>query len=470
MKSPKNFKHKQDRNSGIVLLLRFLVRHGEKIFAGGIIVVAIWIASQTRLHQRLSWQPDEMVQQAVNVENAIRDSTFSVVDENEKIFDYATFAEQIKAEIPTEPYRSDSEWNPVIHQGAPPRSGFQVIPAESLRGEARRRISTAAQSKAEQWQRPPQPGTQSSANDAPIWINVYGTIPLWTQWDVFNHVFDHLPEINKPKYVYYELEKAEVNSKEELIWQPVIVYPDYPVEKFQASRKFNSYSDFSPDRLVPFEQRQISPQEQFADSLLLFSDFDVEPARTYAYRIRLYLVNPNFNLQVTSVEEGVDTKNELVRSDWSAFAKVYVPDRTLVQLQSVTLPDASVDFPRQTVFLREIEGTLFLDYFDRELGQSLPLVEKANVRRGMLGNMSKNDANKYINKGRTPEEFRPVNYPDTGLRSDVCIMDFSGGRKLQKRQSREAQGSPNLAIAGKALLLMPDGTMNVISTEQDLFP
>jgi hypothetical protein len=106
-----------------------------------------------------------------------------------------------------------------------------------------------------------------------------------------------------------------------------------------------------------------------------------------------------------------------------------------------------------------------------ELGQSLPLVEKSNVSRGMLGNMSKKDANKFINRGKSVDEnASSVNYPDTGLRSDVCVMDFSGGRRLQKRQSREAQGSPDLALAGKALLLMPDGTMQVISTEQELFP
>jgi hypothetical protein len=312
-------------------------------------------------------------------------------------------------------------------------------------------------------------GTRAVANGALIWVNLYGTIPLLAQWDIYNQVFDTLPENNRPKYLYYELEKAEMRPKEEFVWQPVIVYSDLPSES-QTSQYTLSYRDFSLDRLVPFEQKLEAVLGQDASRLLLFSDFNVEPAHMYAYRIRLYLVNPNFNLQQTSVEVGVDTKNELVRSEWSPFAKVYVPDRTIVQIQSVTLPDASVDFPRQTVPLREVRGTLILDYFDIDLGKSLPLVEKTSVRRGMLGNMSKKDANNFINKGKTGDEVVNVNFPDTGLRSDVCVMDFSGGRKLQKRASRESQGSPDSFVATKALLLMPDGMMQVVSAEPELFP
>jgi len=471
MKPPKNMGQEPDRDGSIALLLRFLARHGEKIIAGGVIVAALWIALQTRFYQPLPWPPDELEQLADDTEDSINKNTYSIAEEKVKVFDFVTYAEQIKTQIPTEPYRYHAEWNPAIHPDPLPRSGFKVLTAEVLRGEAFRRVSAPTPESAERWQRPPLSGTQTAANDGAIWVNVYGTIPLWAQWDVYNQVFETLPENNRPKYIYYELEKAEINQKEELVWQPVIVYPDYPKEDDQTNLNINSYSDFSLDRLVPFEQRLEASPEQTLDagSMLLFSDFDVAPARTYAYRIRLYLVNPNYNLQETSVEAGVDTKNELVRSDWSAFARIYVPDRTLVQLQSVT-PTDPVDFPRQTAPLRPVWGTLFLDYYDMELGQSLPLVEKTNVLRGMLGNMSKKDANKYINKGKPADETISDNYPDTGLRSDVCVMDFSGGRKLQKRQSRESQGSPELSVAGRALLLMPDGTMQEISTEQELFP
>jgi hypothetical protein len=199
--------------------------------------------------------------------------------------------------------------------------------------------------------------------------------------------------------------------------------------------------------------------------MILFSDFDgVKPAATYAYRIRLYLANPNYNMQEASVEEGVDTKNPYIRSDWSPFASVYVPDRTVVLVASVTLPDSNMDFPRQSAPLRAVIGTLFLDYFDTELGQALPIVEKVRVERGMLANMTKIEANRYHSRGKSPDESVNINYPDIGLRSDVCIMDFSGGRKLQKRPT-----APDLFVPGKVLLLMPDGTMQVTTTAPELF-
>lgn len=471
MKLPKNIKWKPEKKGGVAAVLRFFVRHGEKIAACVVIGIAVWIALQAQNFQPLSWRPNELVELTDNVENTIKNNAPTATEEKITLFDYATYAEQIKMQILPEPYRSIAEWRPVIQPGPVPRGSFGLLTAESLKGEAIRRTGSTAQGTSpKQWQRPPQPEMPSSTNDASIWVNVYGTIPIGTQWDIYNQVFNNLaPEANRPEYVYYEVEKAEIkpakiNLVEELVWQPVIVYPDYPADALPAN--FDVPPDFSPDRLIPLAQG--TSQEKYASSLLLFSDFEVEPARTYAYRIRLYLVNPNYQLQETSVQAGVDTTSKFLRSDWSNFARVYVPDRTLVQIQSVT-PTDPAEFPRQTSPLRPIRGTVFLDYFDVELGQTLPLVEKADLQRGMLCNMSKNDAIKYINKGKTTDEFVNINYPDTGLRSDVCMMDLSGGRKLQKKASRESQGSPDLFTAGKALLLMPDGTMQVTSTEQELF-
>jgi hypothetical protein len=108
-----------------------------------------------------------------------------------------------------------------------------------------------------------------------------------------------------------------------------------------------------------------------------------------------------------------------------------------------------------------MSGTLFLDYYNKEQGQSQPAIRKTDVLRGMLANVSFSRSDVTANP----------NYPDTGLRSDVCVMDFSGGRKLQKgaRTAKEAQAAPDLFVTSKALLLMPDGTMQTITTEPELF-
>ena len=474
-----------DRNKdkwGIVKLLgQFLGRHCEKIFAGVIVIAALWIALTGLNYHPLPWQPNTLEELIDSTEETIRNNEYTVADEQIIVFDYDTYAEQIKERIPSEPYHSEAAWKPVLHSGLSTRGGFEILTAE-LRGEAARRTNSLKGETQDRWQRPPLQATtgesQYGNNDTSIWVNLYGTIPIQNQWDIYKEAFKDTVVISRPQYVYYELERAEIKPKMELVWQPVIVYPEYSAEGDQTSPNIDLDFSWDRDRLIPMRQsssrrpeQQGTAQERFGgtsiqegnhdhSNLLLFSDFNVEPASTYAYRIRLYLANPNYNLQDSSVEEGVDTRNEFVPSDWSALERVYVPDRTTVRLQSVTPPDGA-EFPRQSIPWGQIKGKIFLDHFDVELGQLLPEVEKSDVLRGTLGNMSKEEANRYI-KGRKPGDSISVNYPDTGLRSGVCIMDFSGGRKLQKKVSKESQGSPELFVACKALLLMPDGTMQVI--------
>ena len=448
----------KDEGSGMKRFLRLCFRHGEKVVAGFLIVAAVGFALQTRNFQPLTWSPQELMDIADKTEEIIENNNVSLEDNDISVRDFAAFAAQIRERVPVAPYRSNTEWHPVLRPAPLPRAGFEILSAKSFRGEAIRRTSLTALGKpAEQWQRPSAlsegegdqaTGQVTEQNFSPIWINLYGTLPIGEQWDIYNHVIKSVDTASRPEYVFYEFEKTELKPKEMPNWQPVTVFE----------------TDGAPEeRLIPFGQKQETLQDQ---DLLLFSDFDVKPAATYAYRIRLYVRNPNYNLQDTSVEAGVDTRSEFVRSDWSSFAKVYVPDRTLVQLLSVT-SSGQPDFPRPTRLLRPMLGTLVLDHFDIEQGMSLPLVEKGAVRRGMLANMSKNDANRFINRGNMGEVI--VNYPDEGLRSNVCVMDFSGGRELQKRSSRTAQASPDLFVPGSALLLMPDGAMHVTSTEPELF-
>ena len=427
-------------------VLRFFVRHGEKVASGALVVMAVWIALQVENHQRLSWKSDEL-------EN-LADNTAEIILKNEiatemEVFDFAEYAEQNRMMIPSVPYHSDTAWNPVILPPPRPRGRFEVLSAQSFRGEAIRRAGWMAQKgQTTQWQPPATVDDNASPvrNTASIWINLFGTLPIWEQGDIYDQVFDNIDPANHPKYVYYELAKMEITSKGASVWQPVIF----------------------ADRLIPFGQPLEALQNQ---DLLLFSDFDIEPGKTYVYRMRLYIRNPNHNQQASAVEQGVDTTSEFLRSEWSPFARINVPDRTLVQLQSVSPTDDAL-FPRQVDPLRSIRGTLFLDYFDIEQGLSLPLVEKRNVSRGMLGNMSKDEANRSINRGNAGDIVAGevvVNYPDAGLVSNVCVMDFSGGRKLQRKSTREAQASPDLFVSGKALLLMPDGTMQATSTEPEFY-
>jgi hypothetical protein len=462
MRLPKSSIQDEDNRSGVARLLRFIGRHVEKFVAAAVVVAAVVFASQTGNIQHLSWQADDLEEQAENTEKTIKEGKYTATDnENVKIFNYSLHAEQIKEWIPSEPYRHEAEWSPILHPDVSPRGSVNILTVELLRGEAIRRTGlNAPKTLSDQWLRPTLPGMLHTIPVAPIWVNLYGTIPVEKQQDIYNQVFEHVIKINTPEYVYYELEKAEIKPQEAPCWRPVIVYPGYTNSIDPPQHGMDSFPDVSLDRLVPMGQQHGT---LWNENLLLFSDFEVESAKSYAYRIRLYVVNPHYNMQESSVQDGVDTTNKLLRSDWSPFAKIAVPDRILVQLRSVT-PTDSADFPQQISPLRAVKGTMTLNYFDIEMGRSLPPVEKADLSRGMLCNVPKNEVISHEITAGVEN-----NYPDDGLRSGVCVLDFSGGRKLQKRNTRESQTSPDLAIAGKALLLMPDGTMQVITTEPDVF-
>ena len=91
---------------------QFLVWHGEKIAVGLVVVVALWFAIQGLGYQKLAWQPSALEEDASAAETAIRGGTRTAKDEGIEFFDHAAFAEQIKAPISAEPYRSTAVWNP----------------------------------------------------------------------------------------------------------------------------------------------------------------------------------------------------------------------------------------------------------------------------------------------------------------------------------------------------------------------
>jgi len=104
---------------------QFLVWHGEKIVAGIVVVVALWFALQGLGYQTLTWQPNALEEDASAAETAIRNSTRSAEEEAVEFPDpdHATFAQQIRDPIPTEPYRAETLWN--SDRSASPRTSTQ---------------------------------------------------------------------------------------------------------------------------------------------------------------------------------------------------------------------------------------------------------------------------------------------------------------------------------------------------------
>ena len=94
--------------------------HGEKIVVGIIAVAALWFALQGLGYQGLSWDPKAIETAASDAEQSIRGSTYSAKEEDLEVFDYATYAAQIKEPISAAPYRSVSAWFPATFSSTRP--------------------------------------------------------------------------------------------------------------------------------------------------------------------------------------------------------------------------------------------------------------------------------------------------------------------------------------------------------------
>ena len=101
---------KREKSGGGVQ--QFLVWHGEKIIVGIVVVVALVFVWQGLGYKTLSWQPNELETTADAARKAIEENTRIPKDEGVDVFDFSTYAEQIKERIPTDPYRSSALWNP----------------------------------------------------------------------------------------------------------------------------------------------------------------------------------------------------------------------------------------------------------------------------------------------------------------------------------------------------------------------
>ena len=85
---------------------QFVLWHGEKIVVGIVVVVALWFALKGFGYQTLSWQPSALEEVSAAAEKAIKENTWMAENEGIQIFDYATYAGQMKETTPALPYRS----------------------------------------------------------------------------------------------------------------------------------------------------------------------------------------------------------------------------------------------------------------------------------------------------------------------------------------------------------------------------
>ncbi len=240
--------------------------------------------------------------------------------------------------------------------------------------------------------------------------------------------------------------------------------------------------------LDPTQQNPLAQEHEdestitVTDYLFRFFDFSVETGKSYRYRVRLYVANPNYKLAEKWLEEPSLAKERFLITPFStASATVTVPLGSRVLTSAVTAAGPRTPWA-------EPSASLYAIYFDMNDGSEW-YVEKDRVFRGQTINYSKGEAIPFETKsaenagldgmpmppqpkpGPRPRDTRKP-APPTGpekrtveIVSDVCVLDMFGGALLPKTGTGNV---PDLRSPGKVLVLEPSGAMVVRKVDADL--
>ncbi|MDR1964821.1 MAG: hypothetical protein LBQ50_13695 [Planctomycetaceae bacterium] len=222
--------------------------------------------------------------------------------------------------------------------------------------------------------------------------------------------------------------------------------------------------------------------------LFRFLDFKVEPGKTYRYRVRLYLANPNYMLAPNYLEDETLSKEPFLITDYSTPSNmVTIPLESRVLTTNVFAVD-----PKQP--WTEPAASIMAVHFDLADGSEW-YVEKERVYRGSTVNYKNQDVINPLQEKQTltdseltggsppsgrPSSRRPATpsprnrqpEPKPGgkrldIVSEVCILDMKGGEALYKTPTA-AQKAPDLKSPGKVMVLEPSGNMLIRTINTDL--
>lgn len=224
-------------------------------------------------------------------------------------------------------------------------------------------------------------------------------------------------------------------------------------------------------------------QEKLSPYLLFrFFDFNVEPGKRYRYRVRLYLANPNFNVEERFLDSELATLAQNLKQ-WKPFIVSVWSDPS--EVINMPLDDSLLiaEVSKSTRVDAEPTATVTAIHWDYEKG--LEVFGEFPITRGMVVNLYGKEipANLQVGGGlrggpggigglgmQPPgapprggrRGARPVRQPKETVDyvTEMLVLDLKGGERLPGRTKKLTQPS-------SMLLFSPNGTMMVRSSVDD---
>lgn len=280
--------------------------------------------------------------------------------------------------------------------------------------------------------------------------------------DIIDHYATNHPEVIDPNYV------------EPLVCDPIppvvsknldprsVSHPDIPLAvKFAAPAPAAAKEDEKPaeEKATPLSRSQrarrpaaatasrsaraatsASPRIEYKQ--FRFFDFTVEPGKTYRYRVRLVLRNPNYGVAARYLESKDLAVGETRLTEWSEpTEKVFVPHGSEILAGEVNPASGS----------RDATVSLMVSQFEKEKG--VEVARLFNVPRGTFANFSE--------EVPVPSPRGAPSMGEARFATDSLIVDFIGGERLL------LGGKPKKS-PGRLLVLGPDGNLAIRSQVKDL--
>lgn len=183
--------------------------------------------------------------------------------------------------------------------------------------------------------------------------------------------------------------------------------------------------------------------------LFRFFDFSVQEGVTYRYKVKLYLANPNYGLDINLVEDGDSvTRPTIVSEESGPSNPVSLGSESRILVESIEPAGRPGQDPKMTI------ASIYFNTEDAK--ESIAPGKK--VVRGQVANFLR-EQHRPIDMGGTG--VMSGNMSDTGRRpervyvnheSDICILDAEGGEKI---------GGTELRAPAKMLVMNPSGLVTV---------
>lgn len=232
-----------------------------------------------------------------------------------------------------------------------------------------------------------------------------------------------------------EAERAEATKKGEDDLPPgVFRNPVAAQARNEQAYRMNPYQS-GPGAAAVRE----TPYRQFR-----FFDFEVQPGKSYQYRVRLLLLNPNYALSEKEVEDVKSTKEKYLTTPWSAPSRVVsCPFDSNLLVGPVTARTPS----------REAEATVMVRQWNHNKGVNA--VKKfAQLPRGQVSNFVGQEV-----KVANPRD-ESVMDATMDFTTNMLLADFIGGAKLHTRGPKTEPGD--------VLFVKADGSLVMRSELEDM--